>query len=513
MSKKYQFTSASVPSGQNSFSGGLNSTSGPLNLEDNESPDLQNVDFNEFGSVLSRNGSAVLNSSAIGTDVEVDGLHWYEFNSAGSIVRKLVSVANAKLLKMDDLDGTWDDITGGLTITATNHCDFENFLNEVYITNNEDVPFKWDGTTAAAMTVPTGLTQAKHVTQYNNYLFLGNVKVSGTRHGSRFYWSDLKDTTTFGALNFIEVSKDDGQEITGMKVLSDRLVIFKERSIYNVFFTGDNDIPFILPGGGKTNSSVGCVAPYSIQVLENGLIFLSTDGFYFFDGSNSLKVSDKISSTLDGYNNTRLGQAVSMVQNGKNRYFCSLPNSGQTTNDRVAVLDWNNRAWSIYVGLAPASMATVYVDGFDERIYFGDYDGFVYRMDIGDNDNPSGVETAINAYYYTSWKHYNDIVNQKGIPHVYVYYRIKNAIITFSYSYNLDDNDTYSNTFDTSSSADVYGTGVYGTAVYAGEGGSLKRLDLTSRGRLVRFKFSNNVVDEEFRIDGLGIDAHLESNV
>ena len=44
-------------------------------------------------------------------------------------------------------------------------------------------------------------------------------------------------------------------------------------------------------------------------------------------------------------------------------------------------------------------------------------------------------------------------------------------------------------------------------------GGQSVRRDLTGRGRVVRFKFANNTMDEQFRIDGLGTLAHLETNV
>ena len=509
-----EYTTPTVSFNDLNLGGGLNSTGGALSLRDNESPDLQNVDFNKFGSAVKRNGYAALNTSAITNSPNSDGLHWFEYDSSGTLTRKLINVADGKLWKMDDLDGTWDDITGGLTITADNFCDFENWNNKVFITNNQDPPFEWDGSTAQTIqNTPTGLTDAKFVKQFNNYLFLANVLVSSTRHGSRIYWSDISDEGAWTDANFINVANDDGQEITGLKVLSDRLVIFKTRSIYTLFFTGDTDVPFVLPGGGKTNSSVGCVAPYSIQEVQNGLVFLSSDGFYFFDGNNSVKISDKINTTLLGLNTSRFGSVVSVNQRDKNRYWCSLTSSGQTTNDRVLVWDYFNNAWSIYVGMAIAAATSVYVSGVSERVYWGDYAGFVYRADTGTDDFPLNVETAINAYYYTNWRPYGDLVNQKAIPQAIIYYQTSNSVLTFSYSYDFETGDTYSNTLDLSGGTDTYGSGLYDTATYASEGGAVARVDLTGRGRVVRYKFSNNTVGETFQIDGLGTLPYLETNV
>ena len=504
-------TGGSVSIPDINFNGGLNSTSGPLSVANNESSDLRNIDFNKFGSILKRNGYTALNTTAIATSPNSDGLWWYEFVSSGAYSSFIINVADGKLWKQDSLDGTWDDITGSLTITADNFCDFENFLNEVYITNNTDVPFKWTGTgNGAAMTVPSGLTKAKNVVQYNNYLFLGNAVVSGTTFKSRFYWSNIKDTGTWLSTSFIEVSKDDGQQIIRMVVLGDNLVIFKERAIYNVAFTGDNDIPFLLK---KSNSPVGCVAPFSIQEVENGLVFLSADGFYYYDGNNSYKISTNIQTTISGYNTSRFNQAVSMRQKGKNRYFCAMPSSGQTNNDVIVVWDWVLNAFSIYTGFAAASMAIVWVNGLEERPYFGDYSGFVYRMDTGTDDYILNVQTAINAYYYTNWKHYDDIINQKGVPNVVIYYQSANSILTFAYSYDFENADTYSQTFSIATGAAVYGTAIYGTDVYAGSGGLQQRRDLDGRGRVVRFKFANSTLGETMQIDGVGYFAHLETNV
>lgn len=506
------FTTPSVPISDLTLNGGLNSTAGPLTLQNNESSSLQNIDFNKFGSILKRNGYTALNTSAIATSPDIDGLHWFEFDSGGSSTKKAVNVAGDKIFKMDDLDGTWDDITGGLTITATNHVDFQNWLNTVFATNGANAPWKWTGAgNAAAMTVPTGLTKARFVKEFNNFLFLANVTVSGTAHPSRIYFSNIKDADTWTVTDFIEISKNDGQEITGIKVLSDRLVVYKTRSIYNIFFTGDADIPFILPGGGKSNSAVGCIAPFTIQDVNNGHVFLSYDGFYFYDGFNSFKISDKINTTILGFNKNRFVNAVSLVQKDKNRYWCGLTSSGASENDTVLVWDYSLNAWSVYDGLDPSAMATFYVGDSEERPYWGDYAGFVYRSDIGSSDFPLNVETAIDAFYHTNWKHYSDLVDKKGIAHITIYNQIANSTLTFAYSYDFDEDDQFTQSFSLATSADVYGTGVYGTATYAKTGGNVERRDLTGRGRVVRFKFQNSTIGETFQIDGFGTFAHLET--
>lgn len=578
----------SQPTGDVNFNGGLNSAGGNLSLQDNESSDLQNVDFNFLGSVLKRNGYTALNTSALSGSPASDGLWWYESNQSGTLTYLLIAVTGGKVYYMTGFNGTWHDITGSVTVTAGSFCSFENFFNVMYATNGTDAPFqvsnnnnatiipalqanaytftvsgititptagatytnngitytvvatnivggagaiiatgsgapdvsgtlaKAGGTGDSSITytqyaLNTNITKAKYVEAYNNYLFLANVSVGTTTYPTRIYWSNLQDPTIWLPTSFIEVAMNDGQQITGIKVLGNNLIIFKTRSIYIVSFTGDPDIPFILQGGGKANSDVGCVSHFSIQEVQNGLVFLSFDGLYYFDGFNSQKMSDRINPTILGLNLTRLTQCRSMVQRNKHRYLFSIPSSSSSTNDTVITWDWYLNAFSVYTGVSAAAMCTTYSNGFQENIYFGDYSGFYYQMDTGSDDFPLNVRTAINAYYYTNWKPFDNIIDEKAIPHVVLYYQLSNSIFTFAYSYDFVTTDTYSLTLSLATSTDVYGSAIWDTAVYAGTGGAQQRLDLDGRGRVVRFKFANMNLGETFRIDGLGEFPNIET--
>lgn len=398
--------------------------------------------------------------------------------------------------------GTAGALAGQIVATATAAPSTSGTLVRTAGAGDANITFSSYGLNAS-------ITKAKCVKQYENYLFLGNVVQAGTTSKSRIYWCNLKDDLTWLTTSFIDISKDDGQQIMALHVLSDSLIVFKERSIYIVSFTGDADIPFTVQ---KSDSNVGTVAQHSVQEIENGLVSLSYDGFYYFDAHNSYKISLQIQTTLLAYNATRFNQAVSMRQKNKNRYFCSLPSSGQTNNDVVVVWDWQLNAFSLYGGIAANAMTSVYVGAIDERIYFGDYSGFVYRMDTGSDDYLLNVQTAINAYYYTNWKNYEDLVDQKGVPNIVLYYQTNNAVLTLVYSYDFESADTYTQTLSTATSTSVYGTAVYGTGTYAGIGGGQQRRDIDGRGRVVRFGFKNANMSETFQIDGMGSFAHLETN-
>lgn len=502
------YTSGSLPFNVINSTGGLNSTASGLNVADNESTDLQNIDFNKFGSILKRNGYDVLNSSAFNSGATWTGLYAYEITSTGQVF--LVGTCGNKLAKMDELDGTWDDITGALTITAGNNnlTTFATHLDTLLGTNGIDAPFIWTGSgNGSAMTVPATLTKAKFVVAWNKYTFLAHVFVGGALRKNRIYWSTIDSISAWSASDFRDIGLNDGQEITAVKALGDRLIIYKNRSIWYGQFTGDSDLPFVF---FPTPSSVGCEAGFAVQEVDNGHIFLSQDGYYYFDGVNSQKISDKINNTLTGFNRTRFKYGSSCYQKSKNRYWCSVSTEGTSTNTKVVTLDTYNKAWSVYKGHNANCFAVIYSDG-EERVYFGDYSGYVYRADIGTEDNPATVETAIDAYYYTKWFNFDDLVELKGVPHIVLYFQIANTTLTMAYSYDFEVADQYSQSFSLATSSSVYGTAIYGTDTYAGSGGNVLRRDLTGRGRVIRFKFASSVLDETMQIDGFGLFPHIET--
>ena len=504
------YTSQAIPLSFRTHGGGLNTTASPIELAKNESPDLQNTDFDKFGSFLKRNGYAQLNTSAANSGATWTSLHWLQLSSGTDYI---MGTCGNKLMKQDALDGTWDDVTGALTITAgnNNHWRWRTYRDTAIGVNGVNVCIKWTGSgNGAVLTVPTNMDWAKYVEVFRGYTLLANVSISSTVAGSRLYWSTVGTIETWVDADNTYIARDDGSDITGLAVLGDKLIIFKEFSIHYGLFTGDRDIPFIFD---KTNSVVGCISGDSIQSVENGLVFQSQDGFYYFDGNNSYKLSDRITTTLDeDFDKSRYANTQSIYQRTKNRYWATTTTSGGTTNNRCLTWDSSNNAWSRYKGHNANCFVIVNTSG-QERLYFGDYAGFVYRADTSANDIPSGVSTAIDSYFYTKWHDYDDMVNSKGTPHIYAYYRLNSATCTFAYSYDFEDGDTYTQTFSTTGGAALYGTAVYGVDTYAGAGGAVTRLDLTGRGRVIRFKFANSTLSEEMQIDGFGAEAYAETNV
>ena len=394
------------------------------------------------------------------------------------------------------------------TIVTSNDNSLFSFslLDETLVmTNGVNPPIKWDGGgNCEVADIPANLSAAKFVTMWNNYMFYANCKISAAWKYSRFYWSNLKDPTTWTSTDWIDVSPGDGTRITGIAPLGDRLVVFKENTIHNVFFTGDSDIPFIV---NQSQSDVGAIGGYSIERIDNGLLFWSGDGIYYYDGNNSTKISDKINTTLGTLARNRFEYITSGQIASKDIVWWAVAISGGSSNNRIITYNTTKLAFSVYDGIYANYITSFMVSGI-ERLYFGDYSGFLYRGDYGTNDYPAGTQTAINAYFKTKWFHFGNIVDKKGVYHVVVYYQISSSTVNVAHSFDLDNGDQFTQRLYIGTEGTLWDYFLWDEGLWAVSGGKAKRLEMRGRGRLMRIHISNNTLSETFQFDGIGFYPH-----
>ena len=100
------------------FSGGQASAKPTDSLELNEATVCKNLIVLPRGrGIRSRQGDTEFNGTAMNSGANVQGLIYYKQQDADEW---LVAVAGAKIFK-SEMDGTMDDITGAITVTAAVH--------------------------------------------------------------------------------------------------------------------------------------------------------------------------------------------------------------------------------------------------------------------------------------------------------------------------------------------------------------------------------------------------------
>jgi hypothetical protein len=366
--------------------GGLNNKYAPMHINDDQSPDLMNVVFDELGAITKRNGYTALNAAQIDGNPITSMFGYYQSNGT----RTLIATSGTSVYKWTS--NAWQSIKTGLSANSARFT-FTTYLDKLYMVNGNtlDGLMQWDGLTFSKVATTPAPPAGKYVVVHKNRMYLAGDPANP----SRLYMSDLGSPTSWPALNFVDVNTNDGDKITGVSEHLDGLVVFKERSIHVLRGTDPSNYVMF-----DAHQGAGTVSHWSIVQASNLLFYLSRDGVYTFDGHHVKLISDFITGSVLGingqpvWNQQYLNMACGVDYNHK--YWLAVPEGLYSTNNRVYVYDYIHNNWTRFD--IPISCFSLFNNGTTLTLYSGDpIAGVVYQQDIGGDDNGS----TINAYLTT----------------------------------------------------------------------------------------------------------------
>jgi hypothetical protein len=585
----------------NKFDGGLNTKISSLQGQTNESPDLQNVTFNDVGAVATRMGYSKVNSVAVG---ESDLLHSYRY-SGGDAQLLMIRDGIYKLSNVSEfviVSGSTDIFAAGVRVHGVNANDF------AYLSNGSS-KYKYDGTDVTLWGVPVPTTAAmssivsgdsglagsayageyyyriayinnanvespssdektfvvsttcnavniafdgvavsagvSYRAVYRNDFLLGVIDVGTTsvtdehddlttprdetivdsrppnltifvshigyffgtiNDSTNLYYSDINSPDSWNPSNLIRVGASDGLTIRALAVFNDGLVICKEDGfgsgkVYVLYIPSADPDSWNLE---ELDLSYGGIAPKAIARFGTFLMILNRNGIYDLSTVqmgvvNSDAISYPIEPDIMSLSYAFLTRAVSVAY--KNKLWISVPKSS-LTNNCVYQYDYvrgraevGTGAWSRFAGMAYKDMCV-----HDGQLYSSDYDGYVYKLENGHNDN--GV--AIDAYYRTMHIHGQDEhkENIKVWRAIYVTFETAGDW-DLTVSWRGDYNTGYDGTYDVNLDG---GGSLWGVAVWGVDSWGSTRAQKTYKipchlvSKTIQLTFSNDNIDEYFKV-------------
>jgi len=255
----------------------------------------------------------------------------------------------------------------GWTPTLDEDIRVETFGGSAIWTDGKDAIYSYSGTTCCAIDdAPVGAVCIKG---YKNYLFVGNCEEpngGGNRHLSRIYWSNPADANVWPATNYLDLDGDDGDLITGMDVLGNELIVFKERKIFAITYVGG---VYEFLAESRANG-VGCAAGGSIVPIFNELLFYGTESFYSFNGREVESLSDKLKDIITAnINPTYRDKIQGLTYEDKDQaWFLTPITQTASGNSHCLILDYERDSWTIFSN--PAACLSWYTKSTDTT--FGD---------------------------------------------------------------------------------------------------------------------------------------------
>jgi hypothetical protein len=235
------------------------------------------------------------------------------------------------------------------------------------------------------------------------------------------------DVEIFPASHYMDIG-DDNSPITGLAVMQDQLVVFKENQIWNI--TGDDAEDFRL---WKSQATTGCIAAKTIVNVRGTLLFLGRNegmpAVYSYDGSSIDCLSLSIEPTL--VENVRdLGDIANQTIQPcatlyRGCYLMSYQKTG-SSGFEVAVLDTRppRPRWLFFDGVEASVFIPFNGPGDAGDLYYGSAaEARVLKLNSGLTNFHATTPTAIAMEIETGWMDLDAPYHIKQINWIDIYGR------------------------------------------------------------------------------------------
>jgi len=218
----------------------------------------------------------------------------YNFTDNQNIEHLLASDGENIYVTKDGI--LWETIK--TNIKGFNNICFETFNGKCWITTGYDTIFTYDGENIVDLDFLQNY-KSKYIIGYKNRVFL----ISQTGDSTLVRWSGVSDDdgniviadeekawTGENIYNYMYIGRENGQSITGAIKFEDRIVIFKESSLWEI--VGETNFISRL-----VHPTIGTYMETTIQVKQGAVIFANKDYIYAYTGTELIPISDKVEKT------------------------------------------------------------------------------------------------------------------------------------------------------------------------------------------------------------------------
>lgn len=420
--------------GKITFAKGWNPSTIETALEDGESPDMCNCTSDLSGALNKRGGSKKFIDQAYSSNPVTSLYRAYFSTGTGAIKATIATIGNSVVYSTDDTNPQW--VTVSSNITPGQHWSFVTMNNLVLMTPDglyDDIK-KFNvqtgsftnliqsnvSSTTVSVSSISAVIRAKYSITSKNYYIVGNVAYvstaglpgSTTYYPSQINYSILNQTSSMTVVRFIEYRTNDGEDITGLGEMNDRVNIFKPTSIGDLDFTTLN-----LPSQGgdwvltQVVKGFGLVAPRSLANTGQFYVMASQDGIRLWDGGarsrltpsdESRLISDKIQTLIEKL--IRAGtydKIAGKYYPSKEWYVMSYIDPDkfpQNKHNAVVIYDFKTGDWFPFCNWNAESIEVWSNAGDNGELMFGDSnDGYVRIADIKDKIDDSPREIWVDS--------------------------------------------------------------------------------------------------------------------
>ena len=296
--------------------------------------------------------------------------------------------------------------------------------------------------------------QYKTAVVHGRRVYIGNVKQNGVRHPDRIIKSRVNKFDTFpDNLGSVDVVVRDGEDIVKLETYADRILQYKQRSLYIINVS--ESIDFLE----DTYKNKGVAYPYHVIKTDYGVSWFNKLGVYIYDGKNvhnllekngiQLISTDSSSGSWKSFitDSSSSGDDYLPAQYGIERAMIGyIPNKREIliSNSQREILIYNlvYKAWTKGINkLTSANFYTNFSLDANEDLFH------VTSIDLDIDTWSSDPIGDGNFTYVTSDIDFGEPGVNKKVYKVYVTYKNTDAVTNVTVKYDTNGRTTFDKTF------------------------------------------------------------------
>tara|TARA_S200002703_G_scaffold40641_1_gene35381 strand:+ start:926 stop:2431 length:1506 start_codon:yes stop_codon:yes gene_type:complete len=400
--------------------------------------------------------------------------------------------------------GSWTQIDTGRT-NAGKYTHFRYNLagtNFIVWADGANNATKYDGTTVTDLNATGAPADPSIVTGFKNALFFAGMSSTPQEVVFTAPYTDDDFSVANGAGSIAVDSP-----ITGLFPFREALYIFCEERIFKL--VGNTSADFVLQ---PVTREIGCLNGFTIQEFAGDIVFLGPDGLRTVAGTE--RIDDVELGTISRVVQRRftdlsdVDEFDSVVIPNKTQYRIFFSNSNVTrgnTTGVICVRKGDKYEFADTRGIRPSCTDYIVSNG-DSIVVHGEYDGYVYRQEQGNNFDGN----VITGKYRSPDLSMGDAGIRKTFQRIIINYAPEaavNADLFVRYDYespNVARPAAYP--FDTATVVAIYGTSAYGTATYGGQSNPLFRQPIEGSGFAVALRVNDRGTSAPYSLKGFQLE-------
>jgi len=226
------------------------------------------------------------------------------------------------------------------------------------------------------------------------------------------------DTSFYG---YYDIDPDNGQEITGMEIYKDYLIIFKENSTYTAAYTATAGNPFDIH---QISNVLGNIGAFTTVQTDLGVFGLSSYGPILATYYGVSTIGDEIFPYYQQLDHNDLIYAVAIHDVNRQQIYWSISNSKTSVDNQTGLIySYPEKSWGIRQnGIWNVGNRIGDADNF-QLLYIGDTLGQIKQLDVTNADQDIlftdttkvNLTKNINLSFTTPWLNFGNSQHLKQI--------------------------------------------------------------------------------------------------